>query len=200
MRLTKVISVILHPIFMPLFSFYLSIKLIPSIGFAITDYLNYIYGVLVISSIILPLISLYILVKRGRVESIYMTNHYERATPLYRTAFLIGLGYYLIEHILIFSPILKSELLGAIAIMILAALISKYWKISLHMLGIGGLFGILIGLHIFFGGMEEVMVSTLLIAGVLGISRIKEKAHNYNQIYVGFIVGASVETIAILLF
>ena len=106
----------------------------------------------------------------------------------------------MIENILIFSPILKSELLGAIIIMILAALISKYWKVSLHMLGIGGLFGILISLNILFGGMEEIMVLTLLLAGVLGISRINEKAHSYMQIYAGFIVGASVEVIAILLF
>jgi hypothetical protein len=200
MRLSKVISVILHPIFMPLLAFYLSIKLIPSIEFAITNHLNYIYGVLVISSIILPLISLFILVKSGKVKSIEMTNHYERQTPLFRTAFLIGLGYYLIEKILVFSPILKSELLGTIIIMIVAALISKYWKVSLHMLGIGGLFGILISLNILFGGMEEIMVLTLLISGVLGISRINEKAHSYMQIYVGFIVGASVEVIAILLF
>ena len=200
MRLSKVISIILHPIFMPLLAFYLSIKLIPSIGFAITNYLNYIYGVLVISSIILPLISLFILIKSGRVESIEMTNHYERPTPLFRTAFLIGLGYYLIENILVFSPILISELLGAIIIMILAALISKYWKVSLHMLGIGGLFGILISLNILYGGMEEIMVLTLLLSGVLGISRINEKAHSYMQIYVGFILGVSVEVIAILLF
>jgi len=199
-RIAKLISIILHPIFMPLLAFYLSIKLIPSIGFAITNHLNYIYGVLVISSIILPLISLFILVKSGRVKSIEMTNHYERPTPLFRTAFLIGLGYYLIENILIFSPILKSELLGTIIIIILAALISKYWKVSLHMLGIGGLFGIIISLNILFGGMEEIMVLTLLLAGVLGISRINEKAHSYMQIYVGFIVGASVEVIAILLF
>jgi hypothetical protein len=198
-RLSNIISVVLHPIFIPLFAFYLSVKLVPSIGFLITNYLNYIYGVLVISSIILPLISLFVLIKCGRVQSIEMKNHYERPAPLFRTAFLIGLGYCLIENILIFSPILKSELLGAIIIMILAAIISKYWKISLHMLGIGGLFGIMISLNFLFGGMQQIMVLTLLIAGALGVSRINEKAHSYNQIYTGFIVGSSVEIIAILL-
>ena len=111
MRLSKVISIILHPIFMPLLAFYLSMKLIPNIGFAITNHLNYIYGVIVISSIILPLISFFILIKSGRVESIEMTNHYERPTPLLRTAFLIGLGYCLMEKILIFSPILLSSII-----------------------------------------------------------------------------------------
>ena len=199
MRISKVISIILHPIFMPLLAFYLSISLFPSIGFVITNYLNYIYSVLVISSIILPLISIFVLIKSGRVESIEMTHHYERPTPLFRTAFLIGLGYFLIENTLALSPILKSELLGAIIIMILAALISKYWKISLHMLGIGGLFGILISLNLLFGGMEKIIILTLLISGILGISRIKEKAHSYKQIYSGFILGASVEIIAMLI-
>jgi hypothetical protein len=112
----------------------------------------------------------------------------------------MGLGYYTIENILVFSPIIKAELIGAISIILIASIISKYWKVSLHMLGIGGLFGILISLNILFGGMEEIMVLTLLLAGVLGISRINEKAHSYMQIYVGFIVGASVEVIVILLF
>ena len=198
MRLSKLISIILHPIFMPILALYLSLRQVPSIGFAITNQ-NYIYLVLIFSTVILPLISIFFLIKSGKVSSLEMSNHKERSVPLFRTALWMGLGYYLIENILIFSPILKSELLGVIIIMILAALISKYWKISLHMLGIGGLFGILISLNILFGGMEQIMVLTLLLAGVLGISRINEKAHSYKQIYVGFIVGASVEIIAILL-
>jgi len=198
MRLSKLISIILHPIFMPILALYLSLRQVPSIGFAITNQ-NYIYLVLIFSTVILPLISIFFLIKSGKVSSLEMSNHKERSVPLFRTALWMGLGYYLIENILIFSPILKSELLGTIIIMIIAALISKYWKISLHMLGIGGLFGILISLNILFGGMEQIMVLTLLLAGVLGISRINEKAHSYKQIYVGFIVGASVEIIAILL-
>lgn len=200
MRLSKLISIILHPIFMPILALYLSLKQVPSIGFAITNYQNYIYLVLIFSTVILPLISIFFLIKSGKVSSLEMSNHKERSVPLFRTAIWMGLGYYTIENILVFSPIIKAELIGAISIILIASIISKYWKVSLHMLGIGGLFGILISLNILFGGMEEIMVLTLLLAGVLGISRINEKAHSYMQIYVGFIVGASVEVIVILLF
>ena len=200
MRLSKLISIILHPIFMPILALYLSLKQIPSIGVAITNYQNYIYLVLIFSTVILPLISILFLIKSGKVSSLEMSNHKERSVPLFRTALWMGLGYYTIENILVFSPIIKAELIGAISIILIASIISKYWKVSLHMLGIGGLFGILISLNILFGGMEEIMVLTLLLAGVLGISRINEKAHSYMQIYVGFIVGASVEVIVILLF
>lgn len=200
MRLSKLISIILHPIFMPILALYLSLRQVPSIGFAITNYQNYIYLVLIFSTVILPLISIFFLIKSGKVSSLEMSNHKERSVPLFRTALWMGLGYYTIENILVFSPIIKAELIGAISIILIASIISKYWKVSLHMLGIGGLFGILISLNILFGGMEEIMVLTLLLAGVLGISRINEKAHSYMQIYVGFIVGASVEVIVILLF
>ena len=67
------------------------------------------------------------------------------------------------------------------------------------MLGIGGLFGIIISLNILFGGMQQIMVLTLLLAGVLGVSRINEKAHSNKQIYIGFVLGSTVEIIAILL-
>ena len=42
MRLSKFISIILHPIFMPIIALYLSLKLTPSIGFTITNSLNFI--------------------------------------------------------------------------------------------------------------------------------------------------------------
>ena len=60
MRLSKFISIILHPIFMPILAFYLSLKQVPSIGLAITNNQNYIYLVSFISTVILPNLSRHI--------------------------------------------------------------------------------------------------------------------------------------------
>ena len=100
MRLSKLISIILHPIFMPILALYLSLRQVPSIGFAITNYQNYIYLVLIFSTVILPLISIFFLIKSGKVSSLEMSNHKERSVPLFRTAIWMGLGYYILENIL----------------------------------------------------------------------------------------------------
>ena len=200
MRLSKLISIILHPIFMPILALYLSLKQIPSIGFAITNYQNYIYLVLIFSTVILPLISIFFLIKSGKVSSLEMSNHKERSVPLFRTALWMGLGYYILENILVFSPIIKAELIGAISIILIASIISKYWKISLHLLGIGGLVGVLIALEIIYGNLQHLIIIFILLSGVLAMARIKEKAHNYPQVYIGFLGGLSVELLIILIF
>jgi len=200
MRLSKFISIILHPIFMPILALYLSLKQIPSIGFAITNYQNYIYLVLIFSTVILPLISILFLIKSGKVSSLEMSNHKERSVPLFRTALWMGLGYYILENILVFSPIIKAELIGAISIILIASIISKYWKISLHLLGIGGLVGVLIALEIIYGNLQHLIIIFILLSGVVAMARIKEKAHNYPQVYIGFLGGLSVELLIILIF
>ena len=200
MRLSKFISIILHPIFMPILALYLSLKQIPSIGVAITNYQNYIYLVLIFSTVILPLISILFLIKSGKVSSLEMSNHKERSVPLFRTALWMGLGYYILENILVFSPIIKAELIGAISIILIASIISKYWKISLHLLGIGGLVGVLIALEIIYGNLQHLIIIFILLSGVLAMARIKEKAHNYTQVYIGFLGGLSVELLIMLIF
>ena len=200
MRLSKLISIILHPIFMPILALYLSLRQVPSIGFAITNYQNYIYLVLIFSTVILPLISIFFLIKSGKVSSLEMSNHKERSVPLFRTALWMGLGYYILENILVFSPIIKAELIGAISIILIASIISKYWKISLHLLGIGGLVGVLIALEIIYGNLQHLIIIFILLSGVLAMARIKEKAHNYPQVYIGFLGGLSVELLIMLIF
>jgi len=200
MTLSKLISIILHPIFMPILALYLSLRQVPSIGFAITNYQNYIYLVLIFSTVILPLISIFFLIKSGKVSSLEMSNHKERSAPLFWTALWMGLGYYTIENILVFSPIIKAELIGAISIILIASIISKYWKISLHLLGIGGLVGVLIALEIIYGNLQHLIIIFILLSGVLAMARIKEKAHNYPQVYIGFLGGLSVELLIMLIF
>ena len=200
MSFSKFFSIILHPIFMPLITVKISLLLVPSIGFSIYSYINYINTILFISSIFFPLISTLYLIKRRRVDSLEMQNHKDRFLPLIYTLTFMFLGYMLLNNILIFSPIIKAELTGAILIILFATIISKFWKISLHMLGIGGLFGVIIGLNIIFGGLTKYIIIVLLVSGLLGVARVNEKAHNNTQVYVGFILGTMVELISILFF
>jgi len=200
MRLSKIISVILHPIFMPILMLYLSLKLISTSEFIIANYVNFIYLTIFFSTIILPLMSIFFLIKTNVVSSLEMSSHKERPVPLLITAAWMSYGYYKLKNILILTPLLKAEFTGAIIIIVIAAGVSKYWKISLHMLGIGGAVGVLFGLNILFGGLLQILTLFLLFSGVLGVARLNEKAHNHNQIYAGFLIGFLIETTSILFF
>jgi hypothetical protein len=171
----------------------------PLLAFTISNNLVLIYGILIFSTIILPLTSIFWLMQKGKVSSLEMSNHKERSLPLFKTVIWMSFGYYLLQNLLFYTPILKAELLGAILIILLASIISKFWKISLHLLGIGGVVGVFIALQIIYGNFLYLLILFILLSGLLGVARIKQKAHNYAQVYAGFIVGLSVELITILL-
>ena len=200
MKLTQLISIILHPIFMPLISFRITLLVIPSLSFALSQNQQLIYGIIIFSSIIFPLLSIFWLIQNGKVSSLEIINHKERSLPLFKTVVWMSLGYYLLQNLLFYTPVLKAELLGAIIIILVATIISKFWKISLHLLGIGGVVGVFIALQIIYGDFLYHIIFFILLSGLLGVVRIKQKAHNNTQVYVGFLVGLSVELITILVY
>ena len=200
MKLTQLISVILHPMFMPILALHLTLLVLPSLAFTLSQNLLLIYGILIFSTMFLPLISIFWLMQKGKVSSLEMSNHKERSLPLFKTVIWMSFGYYLLQNLLFYTPILKAELLGAILIILLAAIISKFWKISLHLLGIGGVVGVFIALQIMHGDFLYLLLLFILLSGLLGVARIKQKAHNYTQVYAGFLVGLSVELITLLVY
>jgi len=200
MKLTQLISILLHPMFMPILALHLTLLVLPSLAFTLSQNLLLIYGILIFSTMVLPLISIFWLMQKGKVSSLEMSNHKERSLPLFKTVIWMSFGYYLLQNLLFYTPILKAELLGAILIILLAAIISKFWKISLHLLGIGGVVGVFIALQIMHGDFLYLLLLFILLSGLLGLARIKQKAHNYAQVYAGFLVGLSVELITLLVY
>lgn len=200
MAISRLISIILHPIFIPIISFYLSIKLVPNLDFTIANYQNYILLILVICTIMFPVLCMLFLIKFDVISSLEMKEKHERPIPLLLTGGFLILSLKLTEKLLVFTPVLKKELVGAIIIILLASIISKFWKISLHMLGVGGLIGVLVSLQYLYGGLSSMIIYFMLIAGITAMARIYLKAHNHSQIYIGFIVGFIIECVIILLF
>ena len=200
MAIARLISIILHPIFIPIISFHLSIKMVPDLDFTIANYQNYILLILIICTIMLPALCMLFLIKFDVISSLEMKEKHERPIPLLLTGGFLILSLKLTEKLLVFTPVLKKELVGAIIIILLASIISKFWKISLHMLGVGGLIGVLVSLQYLYGGLSSMIIYFMLIAGITAMARIYLKAHNHSQIYVGFIVGFIIECVIILLF
>lgn len=198
MQISKVISLILHPVFMPLLAFYLSLSILPELEFTISHNLKLIYFIVIISTIILPILSILILIKIDRLSSLEMIHHKERVLPLFNTAISMLLGYFFLQNILLYTPLLIAEFLGAIFIILVASVLSNFWKISLHMLGIGGILGVFIAIHILHQNISTFIILFLFLSGLLAYSRLNEKAHNKPQIYIGFLIGLLIELIVVL--
>ena len=79
---------------------------------------------------------------------------------------------------------------AALFIQIVCALINVWWKISTHMAAIGGVAGALFVFGEFFG-FNPVwwLCLVLILAGVLGSSRMILRQHTLPQVVTGFFVG-----------
>jgi len=197
-RISKLISLILHPIFMPLLALYLSLTIFPELEIIIGHNLKLIYFIIIISTIVLPLISIIILIKLGRISSLEMMHHKERVLPLFNMTIWMLFGFFFLQNILLYTPLLIAEFLGAIIIISLATVLSNFWKISLHMLGIGGILGVFIAIHILHQNTNTLIIIFVLLSGILSYSRLKEKAHNKSQVYLGLLIGLLTELIVML--
>lgn len=197
MSLEKIVSILFHPVFVPTITVFLVVKIYSNIIILENQAGIILIGTCVFS-LILPLLSVFILLLTKKIDSLEMPKKEERFLPILFASIWMILGFYFMKEIFSYAPIMKSIYLGAIYVMLISLLITKKWKISLHMLAIGGATGVLIMLEFLFGQNLMLLLITILISGILGFSRLSLKAHSLNQIYAGFIVGNIVMGLSIL--
>ena len=138
MKISKFFTILLHPIFMPTIVIFVILNEVDFFNIFFSTYKKLLYSVVIIFTLVLPLIiSLYFL-KLKRIKSLEMETIEERNSPLFYTILVMILGYSLFKTIAYLSTYLCLVYLSSIIILIIAFLITKKWKISLHMLGIGG--------------------------------------------------------------
>lgn len=186
----KKISLIFHPVFMPTLSIFL--VLVPgkwSVFLLSSTIRDLVILLVFINTCLLPVIFSYTLKKYGFIKSLEMNNRQERWIPYFFTAFLYLLTYFLLQKAKLPQPVYWMQLGGIIAIS-LTALINFKWKISAHLVGVGGLTGAFYGLQ-YFTGIQQLpfIFFALFLAGIVGSSRLILGAHTPSQIYSGFFLG-----------
>ena len=140
-------------------------------------------------SFVLPVINIYILYRLNRISSLKMENQKERTFPYVLTScFYFGLFYLFLD--LSVWPSIKVLIFGGGLAILITAIINMKYKISAHMVGIGGLLGSLmvIAYTLKYNAVPQ-MVFLILLAGTIATSRLYLKAHEPKQIYAGFFLG-----------
>jgi hypothetical protein len=188
MSLSKIISGIFHPIFIPSFVVLVVISQFTNILILTSQIPFIIIGVLFFT-LFLPLISMFYLLITKKIDSLEMSKKEERPLPLAITFFLMIAGYYVMQEALYYTPMVKAIYLGSTYILIITIFITRAWKISLHMLGMGGATGGFIALQVLLGGLYQLTLLAFFLSGIVGYARIQKKAHNLEQIYAGFLLG-----------
>ncbi len=193
MRFSKILSFVFHPVLMPTYAILLLLYFSKIFSqFMPIEQKTHLINLTLIFTLLLQLLGVFLLKKLKIFSSIYMENQNERKWPL-----LIAISsYYLLFRMFEFlyiHPIIIKLVLGAMLILFFAVIISNFWKISLHMLGIGGVFGAFLAFQYLFGGKLFLIILLLLCSGLVAYARINENAHTLKQVYLGFLIGACAE-------
>jgi hypothetical protein len=192
-KIATLISYLLHPVLIPLYAvlFLLNSGIYFSL-FLTTEAKLILIATFLFTTIILPLLIMVMLNRKKIIKSFFMETREERIYPLLIITVFYYLTYYLLKGIHV-SFILSFFMLGSTFLAILALIITFYLRVSLHMLGMGGLLGMLTGLgaNISLNLFIPILVM-LFLSGLAGFARLKMDSHKPVEIYTGFLLGGVV--------
>jgi len=189
-RTAQIISILLHPVLMPTYALLLIFKLSHYLDYTTPQSIKLaLFLIVIFNTLLMPVFISWLLLKRGLIKSFNMDKREERIVPFLCNTALMMVAYYMISRISI-PKIFSMLLLGAAASVVIAILINLKWKVSIHMIGIGGITGMFFGLSTFLLiDLRIPILIALVIAGIIGTARLSMGAHRPSQLYLGFLVG-----------
>ena len=94
----------------------------------------------------------------------------------------------------------RGVVMAAFVSQVICVFINAWWKVSTHMVGMGGMVGALIAFsNLFYFNPMWYVCALILLSGALGTSRIILRQHSLSQVIVGFLIGFVCSLIFILL-
>ncbi|MCU4155278.1 PAP2 family protein [Carboxylicivirga sp. A043] len=197
---SKVLSTVFHPMLIPTLGLFLIFNMGGHFTYLPIDHQRVVYLIVFLSTCVLPLTLMPLFMLLGVIKTVYMKERRERIIPTVFTGFFYLLGFFLLNRIPVVPSFIKGFMLATIIAISIALAITFFWKISMHMIGIGGLTGAILALSLRFG-IDAWMIFTvvLLISGLLGSSRLFLNAHTPAQVHTGYLLGTVVVFFGVLL-
>jgi membrane-associated phospholipid phosphatase len=189
-RLANLISNIFNPLLIPTIA--VGILFQQNVFFILRlpeAFRMYFLATIFIATFVLPILVVFIYYRMGLISNMNIPNRKERIGPLISVAIIYVFTYIMIRNNQI-SAFFNVFAFGAAALIVVAMLVSRFWKISIHMLAVGGMVGLFVGLTWVGLIHNPALISGLIIlSGLVGSARLKLNAHTQAQVYVGLFTG-----------
>ncbi|MEI7491498.1 MAG: hypothetical protein WCK92_08875 [Bacteroidota bacterium] len=189
--LARIISGLFHPVLMPFFTLILMLQTHSFfMGLLPLKEILILMGSVLLTTVVCPFLMIFFLFRVKLLSSLLMEKREERIMPLLSIGVFYYLTHYLLKGISL-SVLFSYFMLGATLLIIICLFVNFFFKISLHMAGIGGVTGFWIGISIRQGTPHEILISCLLLlCGLLGYARLADGSHSPKEVYTGLILGA----------
>jgi len=145
-----------------------------------------------INTCVAPLLSILFLKRIGMISDIMLDERADRIYPVLITTLFYFFTWYLFRQANLPSLMIYF-IVSATILTLIGFVITFYWKISIHMMSMGGFTGFLIAVSMALRyDLPLLIIASILISGFLGTARIKLNAHNPPQVYAGYLTGVLV--------
>lgn len=196
--IARILSTVLHPLLMPLYGMLL-VLFYSYMTFFPWKLKGFMLGITALFTLVVPMVSIWLLQIMKLIKSVSLNDRADRKLP-----YLISLVSYFLCGVLFFKINVPYWLLGfiggGILSLIIASVITIWWKISAHMTGMAGLTGCALFLSQGFGMLPfGLLIALILLTGMLGTSRILLGRHTFGQVLAGSANGFLCVYLAMLL-
>jgi membrane-associated phospholipid phosphatase len=191
-RAAQVISGVFHPLLMTTYLFIILSVFLPSILLPLRA--SWWFTILIFGlTFFLPAMNFLFFKVSGTIKDLTMVNRTDRLVPFSFISILYGVVTLMFYWKFPVPGVLKLMMIVT-ALVIISALITLFYKLSIHSAGIWGIIGILLPLN---KASEEgvLLIPTLtaiVIAGLVMSARLQLNAHIPREVLVGAIVGFAI--------
>ena len=187
------ISALFHPLIIPTLGIFILFQLNTYVSFTVSlEARRFIMVMLFVNTALAPVLAILVLKRLGYIRDLMLDDRGERILPLLFSAVMFFMTYYLLRQLTLPSMI-YFYVMGASLLVLLTLLISIAWKISIHMISLGGLTGLLVVTSILVNvDVSLLIIAAFLVSGLTAAARIHLRAHSPSQAYAGYLLGLSV--------
>lgn len=188
-KIARIISYITHPLLMPM----VGLLVISNSGTYAADlgrgYSIYIFLSVFLLTFMIPLALIPLFYYTHLARSLQFSERRERLLPLYITLIFYTAAYILIQKLPV-SQVYQRLLFSCCLSVLFVLAISYFWKISAHLVGWGGIVGLILILSFRFNSdLMLYLIFAIMATGITAFARLRLDEHKPMQIYSGFLMG-----------
>lgn len=198
--LAKTISIIFHPLFVPLYGLLIVFSAPTMIGYLPFAVKRTLLILILINNVLLPFSFIPYFRIRNVISSWTIDNRKERIIPLITTSFFYSVTFFITFRYHI--PSFIKTLILTSAILAISVTIINFWhKISIHSAGAGAIVAVVFILSVKMNTpLPWLLVGSIISAGLVLASRLWLDSHNPGEVWAGFFLGLVLSGSLLLIF
>lgn len=192
-RVALAFTTLFHPLIIPTLGMFILFQLNTYVTFATTPAARqFILLIIFINTAIIPVLSFFIMKRTGYISDFKLSDRNDRILPLIVASALFFITFYMLRQITLPSFI-YFYMISATMLVFATLMVTFFWKISIHMVSLGGLTGFLIITSLLLrANMNWLITLAFLVSGITASARLILQPHKPAQVYAGYLLGVAV--------